>query len=85
MKTYTVSVLKRLNFTVPAESPEEAIKKAAPWWPGYPPIDGSLVLGCVEGTKPLESGHGPPRPPTPKPPTGPTPGTPVLESKVVNG
>jgi hypothetical protein len=85
MKTYTVSVLKRLNFTVEAESPEVAIKKVAPWWPGYPPIDGSLVLGVVEGRNPIASGHGPPRPPGGKPPSGPTPGTPVLESKVVNG
>ena len=85
MKTYTVSILKRVDITLQADDHRHAIKLAAPWWNGFPQYDGSLVLGSIEGDKALKSGLAPDGPPPPKPPTGPTPGTPVLEKLVVNG
>ncbi len=78
---YTVSVLKRLDMTVRAESIADAIAQAAPWWnASQPPIDGSILLGVVKGTVRLTSGHDPLSGPGGKPPSGPTPGTPTINA-----
>ena len=76
---YTVSVLKRVDMTVRADSMAHAIAQAAPWWNSTTPnIDGNVLLGVVKGTERVKSGHEPHSGPTGKPPSAPTPGTPTI-------
>ena len=80
---YTVSYLQRINKTVRADGPRQALYIACPWWnASQPSIDGNVVIGVVKGLDAVTSGFEAPKPPAGTPPSGPTPGTPTIAGHV---
>ena len=80
---YTVSYLQRINKTVRADGPVQAVAIACPWRnASQPSIDGNVVIGVAKGLDAVKSGFEAPKPPAGTPPSGPTPGTPTIAGHI---